>query len=230
MPYTIRDATYDGTDPDPVEWANQDIKPAILDVDDRLESLESQPVGPVRMNQGQWFIADVPQLQGTDFINLVSGQAEMCPFYVGQLGFEVDAVGVNIGTTDSGKVIRAGIYGVDADGNPGPLVQDAGTVGTDTSGEKTLTFTAITLPPGQYWLIQVSNTSVVTVRRTAGQSPTLHRYKPAGVGGSSFDQNGGGITIYSTGWTATSALPSTAILTGIGGRIGDMPYMSIRRA
>jgi hypothetical protein len=44
-PYTIRDATYTGLDPDPVEWANQDIKPAIIDLDLRAAALEAGGVG-----------------------------------------------------------------------------------------------------------------------------------------------------------------------------------------
>ena len=40
-PYNIRAATYTGTDPDPVEWANQDVTPAITDLDLRAAALEA---------------------------------------------------------------------------------------------------------------------------------------------------------------------------------------------
>lgn len=40
-PYNIPPAVYEGTDPDPVEWANLFVKPAIEDIDLRLGAQES---------------------------------------------------------------------------------------------------------------------------------------------------------------------------------------------
>lgn len=49
-------------------------------------------------------------------------------------------------------VVRLGLYrSTDPDGYPGALAIEAGTVTTDTVGDKVATFAAITLDPGLYW-------------------------------------------------------------------------------
>jgi len=78
------------------------------------------------------------------------------PFYL-QTGRGVQALAVQVFTAGSaGAVIRLGIY-ADANGVPGTLIRDAGTIDATTTGVKTLSFSppAITTP-GWIWLAAAS--------------------------------------------------------------------------
>ena len=222
-PYNIPTAVPAGGDP-PAEF--NVARAAILDLDNRV----GKSTGMMRLpaTYGEWTVADVPRGGGYDFETLSAGRAEMCPFLVSQEDFRVDALATEIGATAiAGSIVRLGIYGCNAAGAPGPLVLDAGTASTATTGDKIITFSEILLPPNMYWLTQVPS-DAIRVRRTGGTSYYDRILK--GHGGSVYDFNGAGNTLHSTGWTATSPLPSTAILTSLNARLGDMPILAIRRA
>jgi hypothetical protein len=69
----------------------------------------------------------------------------------------VTRIGMAVATGAVGNG-RLGIY-EDANGNPGRLVLDAGTVDTSTLGQKEITISQV-LRPGLYWLVLVTNGTV----------------------------------------------------------------------
>lgn len=69
-----------------------------------------------------------------------------------QRSVKIDNLGVTVLTAASGATIRLGIYGDNGEGYPLALIIDGGTVDASTTGAKAVSFTAQTLPPGNYWL------------------------------------------------------------------------------
>lgn len=125
-------------------------------------------------------------------------------------------IGVTSGGT-SGSVHRLGIYDTAADGTPGSLILDAGTVATTTTGDKEITGLSAQLTPGLYWL--------TAVQQGAPSTPaTIRTLTESDYGPSSAASNAAG------GWYeagATGALPATYTGDTVGGVV---PLVSIKAA
>ena len=118
------------------------------------------------------------------------------PISVNGLEIAVSTVGA------VGEVFRLGLY-TDLNGIPDSLVIDAGTVGTDSTGNKRATFSTIDLPAGWYWLTVASqggNTS-----RLRGSSAGIDRIP--GIMGTTINASLGSALAVVPG-----ALPATALV------------------
>lgn len=85
-----------------------------------------------------------------------------------ETAFDQIACEVTSGGT-AGAVVRLGCYAAGADGSPGALVFDAGTVETEATGVKTIAIVK-TLPADVYWLVgctQVAASSLMSVTGAA---------------------------------------------------------------
>jgi hypothetical protein len=82
------------------------------------------------------------------------------PIYVAKSAV-FDRIGIHVGTAGtSGSVTRLGIYTADASTlMPSTLVQDFGTVASDSNGQKDVTIN-LTLAAGTYWIAACSSTNV----------------------------------------------------------------------
>jgi hypothetical protein len=142
-----------------------------------------------------------------------------CPYPV-----TVDQIGIAVTTAGSASsVCRLGLYDVDADGAPGNVLVDAGTVATDTTGDKIITLgTAVTLSRRGFYTAfvpQVTITSLaVRVRGFAANTyvPTSATNFLSSTPISVFTQN-----------NVTGALPSTGPTTA---NFSIMPVVFLRVA
>lgn len=96
-----------------------------------------------------------------------NGAARYVPIYVGGSvflsGFSVDVAAANDGAS---AVVRLGLQQDNA-GRPGAVIADQ-SQSINTVGQKTMTFTAVALTPGWYWLVLVAQGL-----NTAGTNPTF---------------------------------------------------------
>lgn len=105
----------------------------------------------------------------TDANNLV-GHMCACPVYV-KGSWTADRIAVNVATAAATAVFRMGIYNSAADGRPGTLVVDGGTVDASTTGAKNASISqAVT--QGVYWLVAVPQ--VVLARFSAINALTAY--------------------------------------------------------
>jgi hypothetical protein len=148
------------------------------------------------------------------------------PFWVGATA-TYDRIATNIGTAGSaGAVTRLGIYNVAASGLPGTLVLDAGTVDSTTIGDKNITISQ-SLSPGVYFTVMLTNDAAVRWR-AIGSAPVPNPMAWFGNAGP-VEHTERYLTF--TGYTATSALPSTATTAGMNvPTAGDIPVISLRAA
>lgn len=97
-----------------------------------------------------------------------NNQVRYQPVWIGQtvslIGLGIDVAAANAGAS---AVVRLGLYS-DSSGRPGTVVVDAGTASLNTAVAKELTFTAVSVSPGWYW-IAVATQSL----DTAGTNPTF---------------------------------------------------------
>lgn len=131
-------------------------------------------------------------------------------FYVPE-SWSIDQLSCNVTTADSGAVCRMGIYAW-ANGQPGSLVVDAGTVDASSTGQKDSAIST-TLTPGWYAVGVIKSTTAVQLRAYSAPLPNIG-YSSSSivttVSGAGFQwQDTGGSTggLASTGGTAT-VMPS----------------------
>lgn len=96
-----------------------------------------------------------------------NNQAKYIPFVLSE-PLKIDSMALYLVAANAGAsaVLRMGIY-ADSNGRPGNVIQDAGSASINAGGVKTLSFTEITLAPGQYWACAVTQNL-----DTAGVNPT----------------------------------------------------------
>ncbi|MDQ3540787.1 MAG: hypothetical protein M3440_08880 [Chloroflexota bacterium] len=96
------------------------------------------------------------------------------PVYIPQNG-TFNVAGIEITTAVAAATVRLGIYAALANGLPGALVADFGTIDATVAGFRSVPIT-ITLPRGSYWLAGVSNNSTIAMLRilaAAGVTATM---------------------------------------------------------
>ena len=86
---------------------------------------------------------------------VVANRLYATPFYVGSAA-SFNQVTVNVTTGSTSGLAVLGIYN-NSNGQPTTLVQDFGTVATNTTGAKNLAFTTLALAAGWYWLALYAN-------------------------------------------------------------------------
>lgn len=127
-------------------------------------------------------------------------------------GLALHCVAANAGAS---AVVRLGIYNADATtGKPSTVVQDGGTVSINTAVLKEVSFTAITLKPGFYWLA-VATQSI----DTSGTNPSFS----GGGSGTSFQG------AQETAPATSNNLFPTLVSSGVTGAFGSNPSVSVSR-
>jgi hypothetical protein len=115
-----------------------------------------------KLRSGYWY---VPQVHSVVTGIRAEGAFEAAAFDV-DASATLDRIACDITVAgSSGAVVRLGIYDTDANGTPGALVLDAGTVNGASTGILTIA-TSQAVAPGRYWLGAVS-------QGAAGTRPTL---------------------------------------------------------
>jgi hypothetical protein len=94
-------------------------------------------------------------VQKTINTTMAQGNALVCPVVIPKRT-AIDRIGIVLATAgDASSLLRFGIYHADADGYPGELMLDAGTVAANATGLREVTVSAV-LQPGVYWFCAVS--------------------------------------------------------------------------
>ena len=105
--------------------------------------------------------AEVLLRTGDFFLGIVSGDGNQehtnatlsrlwASSFIVPRGVKIDRLAVNVTTLQAASLVRMGLYESQADGTPGALIVDGGTVDSSTTGAKTVTVD-VTLKPGLYW-------------------------------------------------------------------------------
>jgi hypothetical protein len=106
-----------------------------------------------------------------------------CPIYIPR-GESIDRVAFNVNIAASaGKLARVGIYAAGADGLPGVLVSDLGTVAIDSTGDKTVTVATSPTAGRWYYLAIVNDESFTAAAFTASVSSPLGQSTVTGTAG-----------------------------------------------
>lgn len=121
-----------------------------------------------------------------------------------------DEIKTSVGVAGAGgAVVRMFVYAATTAGLPGALAFDAGTFDATSTGDKSIAISE-TLTAGAYFVCLVTNDAAVRVRGI-GNSPAA---SPVNWLGALGPGNPSGLYVTYTGYTATSAPPSTATLAG----------------
>lgn len=123
--------------------------------------------------------------------SFTTGTIEAIPIFL-STGLNFNRVGVEVTTRSlvSGAVVRLGLYNNGADGNPGTLAADLGTMSTTTTGAKEITINVNVSGTQFFWLAFMVN-QTVTMRATASTTGSfiLGRTSTSGTGVNSVSSN-----------------------------------------
>lgn len=130
---------------------------------------------------GRWY--SVQQRHPCGFGNntgaLVANTIYGCPIWVPQGGAAIDRVGAAVQTGVGGSLIRLMAHAPLANGHPGALLFDFGTVSTATSGDKEITV-AQTLPAGLVWLTMIPDAAITMLKFDVNDGGILGNSSQAG--------------------------------------------------
>jgi len=157
-PYNIPVVSYSGTSPDPVEWANEHIKPAIDDLDVRVAAAGGGG-GP---EPGHTYALIPPSLSGENTVTM-QGANWIFAFPIHIPGITVSEVSFENLDNNPAATIIVGLYSYTVKGGNGTLLHDFGTVDmSGTAGVKTLTGNWV-IPAGKYYLAYLNTGDGVRV-------------------------------------------------------------------
>ncbi len=105
--------------------------------------------GEVSLRTGDFFLGINNGGANQEHANATLSRLWASPFCV-QRALKIDRLGVNVTTLQAASLVRVGLYRSQADGTPGVLIVDGGTVDSSTTGVKTVTVDEF-LKPGLYW-------------------------------------------------------------------------------
>lgn len=162
----------------------------------------------LKQKAGHWF--GPYNLAGPGAFAGTLNRLDLVPIWV-STSTPVDQIGVMVATAGSaGSTARLGIFNAKADGMPGTVRLDAGTVDTSSTGVKAATISQ-TLPVGEYFLGAVPQ---------GGTPAVFHAF--AGVDRSNFGYD------WDEGYFQSSASNSTNYLTlaGVTGALADLSSAS----
>ena len=185
-PYNIPVVTYTGTDPDPVEWANDFIKPAIDDLDTRVGA-GGTPLLPhmatLTPPVSKWVNA-VPVNLGSGGQAFSTSQCYAMKFTMHQQ-MTIDRLVIEIVTGVAASSMRVGLYSDlgAAHRFPDALLVDFGTIPTTASvSYQELSITSRVLSAGvTYWLAWQQEGGGATVRAVNGDYGLNPRLQPGEV-------------------------------------------------
>lgn len=170
-----------------------------------------------RLISGYYFVPDGPR--GTS--GMIANQEWAVPVRIGKAG-TLDRMGVDITIAGTaGTVIRLGIRASTADGRPGTLLLDAGTVAGDAVATPELTISQYIPQPGVYWLSatpQVTGGTLPTIRGVVSNEAPVGSPTLAGALGAS-------VTAGYSATGVTGALPGTYT---VNARLGFGPLIAVR--
>lgn len=140
-----------------------ELQSAIEDVSANWLGLDTAPM-PWR--SGLWYSVQslVPGIGHAGTQALVANEIYGTPLWVPK-SIAIDRVGIAV-QTGAGSLTRLMAHSPLADGMPGALLFDFGTVSTATSGDKELTVSA-TLPAGMLWLTCIPDGAITAYGYTA---------------------------------------------------------------
>jgi hypothetical protein len=231
--YDIPDATYDGTNPDPVEWANLWIKPAIVDLDARATELEEGGGGGgadlFPRISGRYYSTTHPVNPGNNDAGVfgTSGQKVfMLPFAV-TAPQTLDRIAAHVFTAGAGgSLIRLGVYSQDEAFTTFTRLVSTFSAASST-GDKISTI-SLPLEVGMYWLAygctDTSGTLVTTRISKDGRHPGS-----IGAGAPQYQ-----VTEFAPRWDGidlSTDLPATLSVASIAQWIeNDIPVVWVRKA
>lgn len=167
----------------------------------------------------QWYTAPVTGTAltvGTPVANTMYA----LPFVVAKTT-TIDQMAINVTTAGAASTPRVGIYADNGNMYPGALIVDAGTQAAGTTGIKTyVTGLPVTLDPGLYWLVYLTNATAPAIRTFAVASllPVLGFSSALG-------------TAPNLGWSVAftfAALPATFTAGGAGITALPIPTVFVR--
>jgi len=157
-----------------------------------VASWASLPTEPIpKWKAGRWY--SLQQVLGSNFgatTVLTINQIYATPLWVPRGSGPIDRVGFAVSTGVSGGIARIMYFASGADGHPGALVFDFGTVSVATAGDKEISG-AWTLPPGLGWLAVVSDKAITAGRFETVYFSPLGNSTQGGSNGSPSRANGG---------------------------------------
>jgi hypothetical protein len=166
-----------------------------------------------------WYTSPITsdaQTTGAPTVNVLRAT----PFIVSKTT-TVDQMGIFVQTAGANSTPRVGIYADNGNMYPGALIVDAGTQSAATTGTKTYTTgLPVTLDPGLYWLVHVTNATAATIRTFAVGSLIPVLGYPSALGAAP-----------NFGWSVAftfAALPSTFPAGGAGITAVPIPAVFVR--
>lgn len=120
-------------------------------------------------------ILNVPYAKffSTSVLTLAANRLQYEPWYVTDT-MKFSALELEVTSGAASSVVRLGIYAANHDWQPiGPLVVDAGTVATVTTGLKSASMTPVTLRPGRYLGCFISGHAPIIRLCRSGAIPTI---------------------------------------------------------
>lgn len=125
-----------------------------------------------RWSTGRYYTTTNSVARGT--LALTLDRLFLVPFDV-PLGAKIDRLGCEVSTAIASGVARLGVYRSTADGLPGSLLLDAGTVDCSTTGGKEITLgSALSLPDGRVFLALAPQVAAATFRTmSTGHDPRI---------------------------------------------------------
>lgn len=151
-----------------------------------ITDLQESPE-PMPWQSGKWhnIQSTVEGLDHGGTQALIANQIYGCPIWVPK-PFAIDRVGIAV-QTGAGSVTRLMAHLPLADGMPGALLFDFGTVGTSSGGDKEITV-AQTLPAGMLWLTCLPD-AAITAYAFEGIGSWSYAGSPTQGGGTDFTPN-----------------------------------------
>jgi hypothetical protein len=147
VPITIPDVSYGGEDPDPVEWANGHIKPAVEDLDSRMIVADARAGMMPHVNQ--WLVPLASTTWSTSTGAFGSAVQFGVPIVVPRR-MTINALMTRIATAESVVGLMLSLYSSDEDGHPLTLVA-SGSALSGAAGAHVQSVTPVELEPGIYW-------------------------------------------------------------------------------
>jgi len=162
-PYNISTVSAGSDTPDPIEWANLEVKPAIDDLHLRSASLETNRFGgPTPKGTGERLLSSYSAVTAGS-LNYATGSVTPIMLALSH-PLTIDGIAVRVGTAQAINA-RVLLYNSDADGYPYMLAAEA-TFSCSVAALAVVTLAApVLLPPGLYWGC-IRSESGTTVRFT----------------------------------------------------------------
>lgn len=194
-----------------------EVDDGLTDHEARIDAIEGGVIPGWKA--GRWY--SIQQQYACNFGGntgaMVANTIYATPLWVPFGGRAIDRVGAAVGTGVAASTVRLMAHAPGADGHPGALIWDFGTVSTATSGDKEITVSRV-LPGGLCFLTMIPDAAITMLRFEVVYGGIMGNSSQAGNAGAPYRATGA--------FTAPNPFGTSSI-----SYIGDgFPRLSVRAA